>query len=396
MERDTDVVISGAGPAGLAAACALGTEGVRVVLLDPRPPVVDGADAAADLRSTAVLAPGRALLERAGAWDDLAPQAEPLEVMRILDAGTDPPTERDFRAADLGEPCFGWNLPNWRIRKALLAQAERLDTVSLRLGTGFEGMLARDASIRVRLSDGTRLRAALLVGCDGRASPVREAAGIGARSVEYGQTAAAFAVAHDAPHRGVSTEVYRDGGAFTLVPMPDEGGEHRSAVVWMDRAAEHERRAASGDDAFAAEATERSAGANGPLRVVSRRALWPILLRVAHAMTARRVALAAEAAHAMPPIGAQGLNTSLADIAALRDLVAAHRADPGDPAVLDAYGRARHRDVLARAAAVDALNRAALSGAGPIQALRAGVMGALHGVAPLRRALMRAGLGTAA
>ena len=396
MHLDTDIVVSGAGPAGLALACALGAEGLRVAVMDPRPPVVDGGDARADLRSTAVLSPGRAVLERAGAWDALDADAEPLAVMRILDAGRTPPVARDFRATDLGADAFGWNLPNWAIRRALLSRAEALETVELRFGTAFEGMLARDGSVRVRLDDGTRLSAALLVGCDGRDSPVRAAAGIAAPTTEYGQTAAAFVVAHDAPHGGVSTEVYREGGAFTLVPMPDRDGTHRSAVVWMDRAAGHARRAMLDDAAFGAEATERSADANGALRVISRRALWPIVTRIATAMTARRVALAAEAAHAMPPIGAQGLNTSLADVAALRDLAVAHCDALGDRAMLDAYARARQADVAARAVAVDALNRVALSGAGQVQALRAGVMSALHGAGPVRRALMRAGLGRSA
>ena len=394
MDIDTDIAVAGAGPAGLAAACALGAEGFRVVVLDPNPPVTDEADERADLRSTAVLRHGQVLLERAGAWTRLACEGEALRVMRILDVARTPPVSRDFRAADVGEDAFGWNLPNWTIRRALMERAREMETVDLRIGTGFDGMLARDADVRVRLSDGARLTARLLLGCDGRDSAVRRAARIGARDVAYGQTACAFVVRHDAPHGGVSTEVYREGGAFTLVPMPDRDGAHRSAVVWMDRAAEHARRAELDDEAFGAEATERAAGANGPLTVISRRALWPILTRVAHAMTARRVALAAEAAHTMPPIGAQGLNTSLADVAALRDLALRHRDDLGGRRMLDAYARRRHPDIVARAAAVDALNRVALSGAGPVQALRAGVMSALHRTGPVRRALMRAGLGS--
>ena len=393
MDTDTDIVVAGAGPAGLVAACALGSEGFRVTVLDPRPPVTDGTDAAADLRSTAVLNPGRDLMDRAGVWDALVPDAEPLRVMRIVDAGRTPPVARDFRADDVGHEGFGWNLPNWTIRRAALGRARALDTVDLRLGTGFDGCLARETGIRVRLTDGTRLTARLLLGCDGRDSAVRRAAGIGARDVSHDQTACAFTVYHDAPHGGVSTEIYRSGGAFTLVPMPDLDGAHRSAIVWMDRTAEHERRAALDDDAFAAEATERAVGAAGPLTVASRRAIWPIRTRIAHGLTARRVALAAEAAHAMPPIGAQGLNTSLADVAVLRDLAVAHRDDPGARRMLDAYGRRRYPVIVARSLAVDALNRVALSGAGRVQALRAGIMAGLHGAAPIRRGLMRAGLG---
>ena len=237
----------------------------------------------------------------------------------------------------------------------------------------------------------------MIAGFDGRDSPVRDAAGIAARSVRYDQTACVFVVSHDGPHDGVSTEIYRDGGPFTLVPLPDDADDdrtpHRSAVVWMDRTDRHAAREGLDDDAFSAEATERSEGANGALRVTSRRVLWPILTRVADRMTARRVVLGAEAAHTMPPIGAQGLNTSLLDVIALRDAARDHADDIGGPAMLDAYARARERDVRLRAAAVDALNRVARSGSGPIQSLRVAAMSALHGIAPLRRGLMRAGLG---
>ncbi|MEM8825140.1 MAG: FAD-dependent monooxygenase, partial [Pseudomonadota bacterium] len=110
-------------------------------------------------------------------------------------------------------------------------------------------------------------------------------------------------------------------------------------------------------------------------------------------MTARRLALAAEAAHAMPPIGAQGLNTSLKDIAALRDLAADHPL--GGPRMLDAYGRAREADVMLRMTGIDLLNRVSMAGSGVIHAIRGTGIAALHDVAPLRQMAMRLGLGAA-
>jgi 2-octaprenyl-6-methoxyphenol hydroxylase len=147
------------------------------------------------------------------------------------------------------------------------------------------------------------------------------------------------------------------------------------------------------DDAFEAEANDRSAGIQGRLRLASARAAWPILSRRADRMTARRLALAAEAAHAMPPIGAQGLNTSLHDVAALRDLAATH--DLGSDAMLDAYARARAADVAMRMTGIDLLNRVSIAGMGAVQGLRGTGIAALHDVAPLRRLAMRMGLGGA-
>ncbi|UWQ21083.1 FAD-dependent monooxygenase [Jannaschia sp. W003] len=391
MDFVTDIAISGAGPAGLAAACALGAEGIHVTLLDPAPPVTGEDLPGADLRTVALLQPARALLDRAGAWDALAPHGTELRVMRIVDASREPPVARDFEAGDVGEAQFGWNFPNWLLRRELLARAEALPAVDLRLGTGFASLFARESGIRVTLTDGTKLAARLLLACDGRDSPVRHAAGIEATTLDYGQTALVFAVAHAAPHEGVSTEVHRSGGPFTLVPLPDREGRHRSAVVWMDRAEAQRRRQALDPAAFAAEVQDRSAGIMGALDVVSKPQGWPIRTRAAHRITARRVALAAEAAHAMPPIGAQGLNTSLADVAALRDLCADREAI-GTDAMLRRYDRARRGDVALRLAGIDALNRASMSGG--LGGLRALGVGALHDIPALRRLAMRMGLGT--
>lgn len=396
MER-TDIVISGGGPAGLAAAAAFGTAGFSVVLVDPAPPVTEAAAEGADLRTTAILLPGADLLARAGLWDRLAPHAAALQVMRIVDAGGETPEPRivrDFDAADISDRPFGWNFPNWLLRREMVAHLAGLPNVSFRPGVGTAGVVTRETEARVALSDGTRLSARLLIGADGRDSPVRRALGIEATTLRYGQKALAFAVTHPIPHKGVSTEIHRWGGPFTLVPLPDHEGRPASAVVWMDRGPEVDRLAALDPAAFAAEASDRSAFVLGPLTLATRRQVWPIIARMAERMTGQRTALMAEAAHVIPPIGAQGLNMSLADLAALLDLAEADRAALGTPAMLSAYESTRTADVRMRVLGVDALNRASMLGARPLRDLRAAALNALYSVTPLRRALMRRGLGT--
>lgn len=397
MIEQTDILISGGGPAGLAAAAAFGTAGLSVVLVDPAPPVTEATAEGADLRTTAILQPGADLLHRAGLWDRLAPHAAPLQVMRIVDAGGDtaePRLVRDFDAADISDRPFGWNFPNWLLRREMVAHLATLPNVDFRPGTGTAGVVTRETEARITLSDGTRIAARLLVGADGRDSPVRRALGIGATTLRYGQKALAFAVAHSIPHNGVSTEIHRSGGPFTLVPLPDHAGCPASAVVWMERGPEIDRLAALDDAAFGAEASARSGHVLGPLTPLTRRQVWPIIARLAEAMTGQRTALVAEAAHVIPPIGAQGLNMSLADIAALLDLAQHDPAGLGGPAMLSAYARARAADVRMRVMGVDALNRASMMGARPLRDLRAAALDALYAVAPLRRALMRRGLGT--
>ena len=148
----------------------------------------------------------------------------------------------------------------------------------------------------------------------------------------------------------------------------------------------------SPEAAFEAAMTERSAHLFGPLTLASRRTLWPIISQIADRMVAERVALVAEAAHVMPPIGAQGLNMSLADLRVLLDLAEANRNDPGQPDLLARYQRARHAEIVARVTGVDALNRASMAQAQGLRDLRLRALNAIYAVAPVRRVMMRAAL----
>ncbi|MEJ6392197.1 UbiH/UbiF family hydroxylase [Gymnodinialimonas sp. 2305UL16-5] len=393
---DIDVFVSGGGVAGLAATIAFAQAGFRTLCADPAPPITDRDSDGADLRTTAFLQPSRTFLDQIGLWPRFAPHATPLQVMRIVDAGGPDATARathDFDAADISDQPFGWNLPNWLLRREMVAHLDTLPDAEFRSGTGTAHLLTRMSEARVTLTDGTRLRAKLVIAADGRDSPVREAAGIDVATTRYGQKALAFAVTHDAPHGNVSTEIHRTGGPFTLVPLPDHEGQACSAVVWMERGAEAARLAALPEPEFNIEMTARSGGIYGPLRVASRRTMWPIISQNAARMSAERVALVAEAAHVVPPIGAQGLNMSLGDIACLLDIAEANREDPGAAAGLDRYHRARHPEVTARVAGVGALNRASMANAQTLRDLRMRALSALHGITPIRRSLMRAGLG---
>ena len=396
MRETTDILISGGGVAGLAAACAFGAAGFRVICVEPNPPVTKGEAEGSDLRTTAFLHPSIPVLDRAGLWARLAPHAAALQVMRIVDAGgvvPEPRVIKDFDAADLSDKPFGWNLPNWLLRREMLARMAELETVTFLPGLATTAVTTRESEALVTLSDGRRFAARLLIGADGRASTVRQALGIGVRTLRYGQKALAFAVRHTIPHGNISTEIHRSGGPFTFVPLPDQHGQPCSAVVWMDHAAEIDRRMALPPEAFRDEMMIRSCGLLGELTQISRLTAGPIIAQIAAQMSGERTALMAEAAHVMPPIGAQGLNMSLADLTALLDLAESHRADPGTAAVLEAYHRARHLDVQTRVMGIDLLNRASQIGAQPLRDLRAATLDAMYSIAPVRKTLMRAGIG---
>ena len=392
----TDILISGGGVAGLTAAAAFGSLGFQVICVDPTPPVTDGAAEGADLRTTAFLQPSIPVLQTAGLWARLKPFAAPLQIMRIVDAGgvtAEPRIIKDFNAADISEQPFGWNLPNWLLRREMVARLAEMPHVTFLPGVATTQLLTRSTEALVTLSDGRSVAARLVIAADGRASTMREALAIPVKTIRYGQKALAFAVTHPLPHQNVSTEIHRSGGPFTLVPLPDRDGLPCSAVVWMETGPEVARLAALPVTDFEAAMTARSCQILGPLTLASRRSVWPIISQIADRMIGERTALMAEAAHVVPPIGAQGLNMSLADLAVLLDLAQADPAEIGSVKMLDTYQRRRHLDVQARVSGIDALNRASMMGGQSLRDLRATALNALYSIAPVRKTLMKAGLG---
>jgi len=394
--HSTDILISGGGVAGLTAAALFGSAGFSVLCVDPAPPIVEETADGADLRTTAFLQPSLKVLKEAGLWDRLAPYATDLQVMRIVDAGGKTPAPRvvrDFDARDVSDLPFGWNLPNWLLRRETVARLGDLPNVAFRPGVATRAVLTRDLEALVTLSDGTGVSAKMLVAADGRGSPVREALGIGVRTIRYGQKALAFAVTHPEPHMNVSTEIHRSGGPFTLVPLPDRDGKPCSAIVWMEHGPEALRLAHMPEAEFNAEITARSGALYGPLTLVTRRTTWPIISQIADRFCGARTALIAEAAHVVPPIGAQGLNMSLADLRVLLDLSRAAPADIGNSRMLELYNRRRRPEVLARVTGIDLLNRASMRGERIARDLRAAGIAGLYTLGPVRKTLMRAGMG---
>lgn len=389
MRQDTDILIIGGGVAGLTATAAFAAAGFDTICVD-RAPVAAGAS---DTRTTAFLRPAVELLTEIGVWPKIAGEIAPLNLMRLIDAGGEANEAReiaDFDAGEIAEPPFGWNVANTAIRAALTERLAELPRAALAHETALEALTPRRDRMIARLSDGGTVGARLVVGADGRDSAVRRMAGIGVRRHSYAQKALVFTVVHDEPHLGLSTEIHRAGGPFTLVPMPDRDGERRSSVVWMERAAEAARLADMPQAAFERAANERSLGVLGPLRLASGRQLWPMISLLADRLTAPRVALIAEAAHVVPPIGAQGLNMSLGDIALLRD-----RAQGGDPGLAEALAAYQRRwpELAARVAGIGALNIAAMAEAQPLRDLRRAGLGLIARAAPLRRTAMRWGMG---
>ena len=393
----TDILISGGGIAGLTAAALLGSAGFDVVCASAEdlPEQHDGPHR--DNRTTAFLQPACKTLEAAGIWDRVAANATPLQVLSLLDAGATGHASRHtvrFDSAELSDQPFGWNISNRLFREAVVERMSELPNVSLRGGVATGRIFPRTRDVVIELSDGSSISCGLLVGADGRNSRVRDALGIGVRTWDQGQIAVAGSVHHEFPHESVSFEIYKSGGPLTLVPTPNREGRFTSALIWMDKAERVRQRSALPQSEFNRELTERSCGVLGQLEVAGQLTHWPVIGQLAHRLTGQRTVILAEAAHVVPPIGAQGLNMSLADIQTLHDLVRSDSGirDPGSSAVLDRFSRRRWPDIAARVAAVEMLNRASIAGHPVVTGLRLKALEALQQSPAMRKPLMRAGL----
>lgn len=384
-DRHFDVVVVGAGAVGLAAALAFSRAQFATCLVGPAP---DGRDG----RTAALLAGSLAFLRGIGVDAALEKVSQPLRTLRLIDDTESlfrpPPVE--FRAQEIGLDAFGRNVENAAL-VALLADAVRAEgRIAWReeLAAGLGGAQL-DA---VTLTDGSTVSADLVVAADGRSSRMRGEAGLDARETRYPQVALTTIIRHSREHRDASTEFHTGSGPFTLVPLPGR----RSSLVWVSRPPAAARLAALEPAALARAVEARSHGILGSVEIDGPRGVVPLsTLRVGR-LGAGRLVLAGEAAHAIPPIGAQGLNLGFADVALLVDLAGAARRDGGDPGgatLLARYERGRSGDVGLRTLAVDGLNRALLAGLAPLDAARGYGLGLLARVGPLRRAVMRAGIG---
>ncbi|MEI9805886.1 MAG: FAD-dependent monooxygenase [Pseudolabrys sp.] len=235
------------------------------------------------------------------------------------------------------------------------------------------------------------MRAPLVIGADGRRSLCRAAANIGLEEREYKQVALTVILKHSRPHHDISTEFHTPSGPFTLVPLPGQ----RSSLVWVLDPLRADDIAALDDVELAAEIERASHSILGKIEIEPGRGLFPLGVATAKRFGDRRIALVGEAAHVIPPIGAQGLNLGLRDAASIGELaVEAQRdgRDIGGDDVLAAYDKMRRADVGSRTLAIDLLNRTLLSDFLPVQGVRGLGLYLIDRIAPLRRVAMREGI----
>jgi 2-octaprenyl-6-methoxyphenol hydroxylase len=380
-----DVAVVGGGPAGLAAAIALAQAGARTALIARRQPYGDN-------RTTALLGGSVTFLEELDVWRRCLDKAAALTAMRLVDdtARLIRAPEVRFSAGEISLDAFGYNIENRELIAALEARADEIAGLA-RFDDEAETVAPGEHGVEIRTAGGADITTQLVVGADGRHSLCREAAGIAVNRRDLKQSALTFNISLTRPHKNISTEFHTAHGPCVFVPLPGA----RCSVVWVTSPTEAERLKGLGDEELSEAAEKQSHSIFGRVRIEPGRALFPLAIERPKQLAAHRVVLVGEAAHVVPPIGAQGLNLGLRDaddIAAIvRDALASDQ-DPGGRAVMSRYAAARRADVLSRTMVIDLANRSLLSELLPMQSLRAAGLHLIGAIGPLRRLAMREGL----
>jgi len=385
-----DVLVIGGGLVGGTLACGLAQHGVSVLLAEREDPAgwmthdYDG-------RASALALGGQRVLEGLGLWRYMAAACQPIQDIRVADS--DAPLFLHYHRHDTGGEPMGYMAENLVTRRAIQARLNALEHATLLAPVTVTDLRREAQRVEATLSDGRRLRAGLVVAADGRASPTREAAGIGVTGWDYDQAAIVLTVEHDRPHDGVAIEHFFPGGPFATLPLTG----NRSSIVWSERRDWAPALMALPEDRFKAEFMARFGDHFGDARVIGPRFSYPLSLQFADRYVDHRLVLVGDAAHGMHPVAGQGLNYGLRDVAVLlEDLVRAHRLglDVGAPQTLRRYERVRRFDNLLMLAVTDGIVRLFSNDNGPLRLVRTAGLATVNRMGPLKRLFMRHAMGT--
>ncbi len=382
--RRVDAIVVGGGLAGMAAAVAVGRSGIEALHIAPKAPP--------DRRTSALMGPSVAWMQEAELIGEPGEIGHPLKAIRIIDATARAirAPEVLFRAEEAGLPAFGWNFPN-------VALAARFETARQALGNvgviekSAKKLARADGKWELTLASGEVLAAPLIVGADGKTSLVRSAAGFRTREEKHAQAALVADLELTRPLEGTSVEFHYENGPFTLVPANGT----RANLVWIDAPDRLAAAQASGPQALEETFAGLSRRLFGPIRLLTGTHVFPLSNLTVNRAGLNGVLLAGESAHAFPPIGAQGLNLGLRDVADLSQVLGeADRSSP-DWAVRasEDYAQRRAGDLARTGALVDGLFRSLVGGLLPTHAMRAGGLWAMKLSPALRRRAFAVGMG---
>ena len=377
----SQIVVCGGGPTGFAAAIAAARSGKTVTMLAPPASLPPG-------RTAALLDGSVRFLKSLDVWNAERFEQAPLRGIRLIDdtGSLFRAPEITFHASEIGLNAFGYNVRNSAIVSELLETAKTISEIEI-IEEAASAISFDDKAVKVLTIGGRELMADLVVAADGARSIVRAASNIGERTWEYPQSALITTLKVERQHAGISTEFHTATGPFTLVPL----GPGRMSLVWMSEPERAEALASINEREFEAIVERQAQSIHGKMSADTERVVIPMRGLIAKRFAGHRAMIVGEAAHVFPPIGAQGLNLGLRDVATFSRVIRRF-GDAGSQAATDAYHAGRQADIQSRTYAVDLVNRSLLSSLFPVHLLRSGGLSVASAIPLLRKAIMRGGL----
>ena len=335
-----DVVIIGAGPAGLSFARAVAASGLRITVVEKSPAAVL-ADPPYDGREIALTHKSKEIMQALDMWQ----RVDEHEIYKLKDAkvvngrsGYQLHFPQPKSARGKPTDTLGYLISNHNIRRVAHAAVQTCPNIELLCGVGVQDVHTDKEAATVNLEDGRRLHAKLLVAADSRFSQTRRQLGIAADMHDFGRTVIALRFEHTASNENTAFECFHYGRTLAILPLTENLS---SAVITIDTQLAHQVQDAD-DEALAQDIAERVSHRLGDVKVVSQRHRYPLVGTHARRFYSTRFALIGDAAVGMHPVTAHGFNLGLSSQAILSDLIkSAHRQrrDIGAPTLLQQYDR---------------------------------------------------------
>ncbi len=388
MNEKRDLLILGGGLVGMTLALTAAKHGLSSHVVDRADPAELTAEGF-DGRASAISTASWNLFRNIGIAGELEPHACPIASIAVSDGMQ--PGRIDFTPQP-HEGTLGRMFANRRLRLTLFEAARGEPLIAWHPRAQVAARERGDYGVSARLDDGRELRAALIVGAEGRHSPTREDAGISVAQWKYDHRAITAGITHEKPHGNVAWEIFYPAGPFALLPMLDDAdGRHRSALVWTVGESDAAGTLKLSDRAFLAELDKRMGDLFGAITAVGPRSSYPLGFHHTARITTQRLALVGDAAHGIHPIAGQGLNLGLRDVGALVEVLAEGARlglEPGDAQLLARYERWRGLDSFMVALATDGLTRLFGIPGSTASAIRRLGMAGVERLPPLKRWFM--------
>jgi 2-octaprenyl-6-methoxyphenol hydroxylase len=352
-----DVAIIGGGLVGASLACALPPLGLKVALVEAVP-FRSSSQASYDDRTLAMSDSSCRILAGLGIWSELE-CTTPIREIHVRELGR--PGRVVLQPGELGLECFGHVVEAREFGAAVsrkISELEQLAFVCPAAVTAIH-VAGNTASVEYEGKDGPgQISASLLVGADGANSFIRESLGIECERHDYRQTAIVCNITPEQDHGGRAFECFTPTGPFAV--MPHVNG--RCGLIWCVSGRDAAAMLEMPEALFLETAQKRFGPQLGRFLKMGRRSSYPLRLVRALEDVRPRTVILGNAAHAIHPVGAQGFNLGLRDVAVLAELLADERkrgaaAEFGSPGLLGRYSEWRRKDHEGTIAYSDGLAR---------------------------------------